>query len=159
MRDFYPIYSNWLKAIGYENSFDMFYMWLWTLTDQQLDEVDRKFDYGDALNYVDSNPKVWNSKIKDLTQSVRNVRMEWSLLVGPYLANPLDNIEHMKSLLDVYHEKVRLTDLSDFALEKYTQSYNCLMTYDGAIMGPNWSENIATEAKNLLAERFLFEKI
>lgn len=159
MKDFIRVYLNWLSVLERDSNFEYFIVWLWTLTESQLDEVTKKYEPHNKqlLSVIDTNYKAYDLKIADIVKSVKNCRMEYSLLYNPELALPLCEVDYVKAIMDHHFGPKHLHDLEDKHLERATIFYNDFERYDGMILGLFWNQNIADEAKNILAERFLLK--
>lgn len=148
--DFIPLYKRWLNEVKQETSPEMFRLWLYSLTDQQLEEVNRKWGKFDEF-------WVGITKISSEIQRVKTQRVEYSLLAGFIFSAPLDDPKYYSVLINAaLSGKSYWNRVDNCFLEKASEFYNCL-TINSHTCYPYFSEEIAKFCRDIIAERELLE--
>lgn len=151
--DFLPVYKRWLAEINEEYSgIYTFRIWLFTLTENQLNEIKRKCGNGSSLLFrIDSARDHVGYTLNSICDDILSAKLDATLLEDRDMAAPIMRPDYIRLLMMAQRDPNTWNNAPSELLQLAVEYYNNLNS-DGL---PFYSQKVADLCRNIIAERAL----
>lgn len=151
--DYLPVYKRWLSEMREEYTCIYFFrLWLFTLTDNQLNEIKRKSGTGHSVLFkIDSAKDHVGYTLSSICDNILQAKIDATLLEDKDMAGPVMRSDYMRLLIGVQRDPTLWENAPSELLQLAVEYYNHINS-DGL---PIFDKHISERCKNIIAEREL----